>query len=590
MTNLKKIYPQNLIDTKNSHTTPEKQLIDFFHTKTTEQLRNEDMSEQFYHDFVEYAEKHKLYSYFLTPQEFSKEGRCFDIKTICRFMELFAYLSPSHAYSLQVTFLGIFPFLMSKNLSIKKEAIQALQNGKFFAFGLSEKEHGSDIYSSETIVHSNTNGNYIANGKKYYIGNANCAEFISVLGVKESQSTMLEKNSKEDFVFFALRPKKSESFQNVKKIRTLGVKTAFVGGFEIKNHNFPKSDIIAEGKNAWDAIFGTVNLGKFYLGFGSIGICEHAFQEAILHTKNRVLFSKPVYEMSHIKKRIHTAFIKLLAMKLFSYRAADYLSSANANDRRYLLTNSVQKAKVSTQGVEVMQILSECMGAKGFESTTHFESALRDITLIPGLEGSTHINFGIIASFIKNYFFQNKNISAPLKVEHEIENDYLFNAETGGTKNIFFPDFKESFKKLNHLDNVSIFVSQINSFKRFLISQSLTEKVNKPKANSHKLENASYYIHLGKILSTIVYAQLIAESCALEDIEEPIVESIFEQLIDDLNQNVNQLPLYFDQNTALKPLLKLALKQIIKFPNLVEINPSDFDITISKYFSMSTQK
>ena len=62
------------------------------------------------------------------------------------------------------------------------------------------------------------------------------------------------------------------------------------------------------------------------------------------------------------------------------------------------------RTRVSTEGVRVLGLLSECVGARGCEAETYFESALRDAQLIPGLEGSTHINFGLTAQFLDNYF------------------------------------------------------------------------------------------------------------------------------------------------------------------------------------------
>ena len=43
-------------------------------------------------------------------------------------------------------------------------------------------------------------------------------------------------------------------------------------------------------RQAWDAVFGTVTLGKFFLGFGSIGICEHALDEAAGHLNRRIVY------------------------------------------------------------------------------------------------------------------------------------------------------------------------------------------------------------------------------------------------------------------------------------------------------------
>src|SRR5438874_12550723 len=109
-------------------------------------------------------------------------------------------------------------------------------------------------------------------------------------------------------LFFALRPQGSPSFKDLRKIRTLGVRAAFVGEFRVKDHDFAETDLIAQGRQAWDTIFGTVTIGKFFLGFGTIGICGHAFHEAFAHLQNRVLYGKPVIEMPHIATAVVHAY------------------------------------------------------------------------------------------------------------------------------------------------------------------------------------------------------------------------------------------------------------------------------------------
>jgi hypothetical protein len=48
--------------------------------------------------------------------------------------------------------------------------------------------------------------------------------------------------------------------------------------------------------------------------------------------------------------------------------------AASVEDQRYLLLCAVQKARVSTEGVKVMALLSDCIGARGFEA----DNLLRD--------------------------------------------------------------------------------------------------------------------------------------------------------------------------------------------------------------------
>jgi acyl-CoA dehydrogenase len=68
---------------------------------------------------------------------------------------------------------------MGDNEAAKHKAAKLLQQGEIFAFGLSEKEHGADIYSSEMMLHPQADGSYLASGDKYYIGNGNKAAMVS---------------------------------------------------------------------------------------------------------------------------------------------------------------------------------------------------------------------------------------------------------------------------------------------------------------------------------------------------------------------------------------------------------------------------
>src|SRR5213078_2495714 len=67
-------------------------LVDFFQAKGLRALKDE----------------HRLYASVLSPRQFSSLGFEFDLLRLTRFLEVFAYFSPAHGYSLQVTFLGLF--------------------------------------------------------------------------------------------------------------------------------------------------------------------------------------------------------------------------------------------------------------------------------------------------------------------------------------------------------------------------------------------------------------------------------------------------------------------------------------------------
>jgi len=549
---------------------PFRLLIDFFHRKGLATLKLEDQQQTWYQDWVDYQTEHKLYASVLSPRAYSSVGHQLDLQQLTRLLEAFTYFSPAHAYSLHVTFLGLFPILMSSNEPLKVDAIAKLEQGGLFAFGVSEQAHGADLLANEFTVRRTDTSSWEATGSKYYIGNANAACVVSILGRKIG-SVPAKSTKRAPFVLFAIRPPEAPAFRNVSKIRTLGARTAFVGAFDVDRHPVADGDVIAEGHDAWDAIANTVNFGKFFLGFGSIGMCAHAFAEAIDHLQRRILYGKPVSEMPHIRTNVAKAFTRLLAMKLYATRALDYLHASSDADRRYLLFNAVQKAKVSTEGVKVLALLSECIGAKGFEADTFFESALRDAPMIPGLEGSTHINYRLTAQFMDRYFaLSSATIASPESLLRTKgppqENPYWFAAGDRNPRTVEFGHWREALIPHQGLANVQLFMKQVDAFCRF---------VGKEESEAGITADAALSIAKGKCLSAIVYAQLVAENCRIADLEPFITSVIFHGIIEDLSaESLSLAALYpplSSQRSLLRRLVRVPLTSPAEFESLSQV-------------------
>jgi len=90
-----------------------------------------------------------------------------------------------------------------------------------------------------------------------------------------------------------------------------------------------------------------------------------------------------VTDFAHVRQLFTDAYARLVAMKLFALRAADYMKAASNEDRRYLLFNPIQKMKVTTQGEEVINLLWDVIAAKGFEKDMYFAMAAIEIRGLP---------------------------------------------------------------------------------------------------------------------------------------------------------------------------------------------------------------
>ena len=63
------------------------------------------------------------------------------------------------------------------------------------------------------------------------------------------------------------------------------------------------------------------------------------------------------------------------------------------------------KAKVTMEGETVVRSLHDVIAAKGYEKNTMFREVAQLIGTLPRLEGTVHVNVGLVLKFMPNYMF-----------------------------------------------------------------------------------------------------------------------------------------------------------------------------------------
>jgi acyl-CoA dehydrogenase len=276
-----------------------------------------------------------------------------------------------------------------------------------------------------------------------------------------------------------------------------------------------------------------VNIGKFNIGPGSIGVAEHCFYEAITHASNRILYGIRVTDMPHVRKNFMDAWLRLVGMKLYQRRATDYFRNSSQNDRRYLLYNPTSKMKVTLQAEQVVSLLWEVIAAKGFEKDTYFHMAAADIMGPSKLEGTVHVNIQLIRKFMRNYFFgpaEYPSVAPDLSQKDDL---FLFaQGPTKGLGKIQFHDYKPVFEANKGLPNVAAFMKQIAIFKEML------EKAGPDEAQDM---DPSWSLPLGEMFSIVVYGQLILEQASISGVESDILNQVFDFMVRDFAQFAMQI-------------------------------------------------
>ena len=237
--------------------------IDWFEAQGKKRLLDDDLAAQWPADFVEFEKREKLFATFLTPSEFAggDPNKRWDAARNAALAEILGFYGLSYWYTEQVTILGLGPIWQSDNVEAKRKAARDLQAGELMAFGLSEREHGADIYRTDMVLtpasaEDRANGIvFRASGEKYYIGNGNVASMVSVFGRRG------DIDGNEAYVFF-VADSRHENYHLIDNVVHMQI---YVSTFRLENYPVRAEDILHTGVAAFAAALNTVNVGKFNL-------------------------------------------------------------------------------------------------------------------------------------------------------------------------------------------------------------------------------------------------------------------------------------------------------------------------------------
>ena len=498
-------------------------LIAWFEERGKTRLLRDDLDAAWVSDFLDFVKRERLFATFLTPSEFAggNPDKRWDTSRNAVLSEILGFYGLSYWYAEQVTILGLGPIWQSDNVKAKEKAAAQLEAGEVMAFALSEREHGADIYNTDLVLTPASDDDegvlFRASGEKYYIGNGNVAGMVSVFGRRG------DVDGSDGYVWFVA----DSSHENYELIGNVVHGQMFVSTFALHDYPVYEEDILVTGPDAFSAALNTVNVGKFNLCSGSIGMCEHAFYEAINHANNRILYGNPVTIFPHVRASFVDAYARILAMKLFSDRAIDYFRSAGPEDRRYLLFNPVTKSKVTSEGEKVVTLLWDILAAKGFEKNTYFSQVVRLIGALPRLEGTVHVNVAQILKFMPNYMF-NPASYPQIGTRDDPADDVFFWSQgpARGASKVQFADWAPVYERHLGIANVGRFYEQVGAFKEFLTTAA---------PDAAQQSDLDFVLVVGHLFSLVVYGQLILEQAEITHLDADLTDQIFDVMVRDFS-------------------------------------------------------
>jgi acyl-CoA dehydrogenase len=167
------------------------------------------------------------------------------------------------------------------------------------------------------------------------------------------------------------------------------------------------------------------------------------------------------------------------------------------------------------------------IAAKGYEKNTMFREVAQFIGTLPRLEGTVHVNVGLVLKFMPNYMLNPKEYpQIPMRNDAADDTFFWNQGPTRGAGKVQFADWTPVYEEHAGIANVAVFYDQAKAFREFLLTAA-------PDADQQK--DLDFLLNVGHLFSLIVYGQLILEQAALTGLDTDMLDQIFDFQVRDFN-------------------------------------------------------
>lgn len=277
--------------------------------------------------------------------------------------------------SIVVQYMGVSLLHSFANAAQKDEYLEPLLNGDVrMSFALSEPGGGTDVARAMTTnAVQQSDGSWVLNGRKKWIGGASSANFLLVLARTES----LEGSSIDGITMFIL-PRSTPGITTT-PIDTMGIRALEQADIVFDNVVIPNSLILGEVHRGFRQVLSTLNGERLNGAAVALGIGRGALEYAVDYAKNREAFGKQIGAFQALQHELVDASVKVESARLLLYNAAS-TSDTDAEGANETLS-AMAKLAASEAGTCASDVGMRVMGGWGFLRQLPMQRYFRDARL-----------------------------------------------------------------------------------------------------------------------------------------------------------------------------------------------------------------
>ncbi len=283
------------------------------------------------------------------------------------------------------TSLVVMPIFLFASEAQKMKYLPDLCSKRLGAYGLTEPNAGSDAGGTETTA-VRQGDEYILNGTKIFITNANYAEtFIATAVTEKGVGT----KGISAFIF----EKNTPGFSLGSKDEKLGMRGSDWGTLQFDNAKIPAENRIGEEGKGFKYFMQTLDNGRISIGALGVGIAQGALDKALRYAKERRQFGKAIAEFQAIQFMLADMAMEIEAARLLVYNAARLKLAGQPFSKEAAMA----KLYASEVAMRATNHAIQIHGGYGYTKDFPVERYMRDAKLCEIGEGTSEIQRTVIA-------------------------------------------------------------------------------------------------------------------------------------------------------------------------------------------------
>src|SRR3954449_3873372 len=265
----------------------------------------------------------------------------------------------------------------------KARLLPDLASGRKLAgFALTEPNAGSDAYNIESRAVEQSDGSWVLNGEKRWIGNGCRGDVLTVFARAELA------DGKDSHIALIVE-KGMEGFdQTGPRYETMGLHGNHLCPVRFNDVRVPAENVLGEPGEGFHIAMQILNNGRIGLGTGSVGLAKRLLDLAIEHVTTRRQFGKTLSEFDMVEEKIGWMVSYLFGLESLAYLTTGMIDAG-------IEDYSIESAIAKIAGTEFVWYQAnralQLAGGLGYMRDQPYEQILRDIRIFPIFEGANDV-------------------------------------------------------------------------------------------------------------------------------------------------------------------------------------------------------